>query len=185
MKRAELEHVLRSTGRIVEDRNVLIIGSQSVLGTFLEGDLPLEATASMEVDVAFFDDPDDQKADQIDAFIGEFSPFHETFGYYAQGVSVSTAVLPDGWRDRLVLVESDNTQPGRGYALDPHDCVVSKLVAGREKDNKFADALLRAGLVRPDVVAERIELLADVHPLVMKRLRDWIAAYQPGPEAVG
>ncbi|WP_238161541.1 DUF6036 family nucleotidyltransferase [Micromonospora endolithica] len=97
-------------------------------------------------------------------------------------MSVSTAVLPGGWRDRLVLVESDNTQPGRGYALDPHDCVVSKLVAGREKDTMFADALLRAGLVRPDVVAERIELLVDVHPLVMKRLRDWIAVYHPKPD---
>lgn len=182
MRRAELEHVLRSTGRIVVDRNVLIIGSQSVLGTISEDDLPLEATASMEVDVAFFDDPDDQKADQIDAFIGEFSQFHETYGYYAQGVSVSTAVLPEGWRDRLVLVESENTQPGRGYALDPHDCVVSKLVAGREKDALFADALLRAGLVRPDRVAGRIELLVDVHPLVMKRLRGWIAAYLPKPD---
>ncbi|WP_232430571.1 DUF6036 family nucleotidyltransferase [Salinispora pacifica] len=171
--------MLRSTGRIVVDRNVLIVGSQSVLGTIPDDDLPLEATASMEVDVAFFDDPDDQKADQVDAFIGEFSPFHETFGYYAQGVSVSTAVLPEGWRDRLVLVESENTQPGRGYALDPHDCVVSKLVAGREKDALFADALLRAGLVRPDTVAERIELLVDVHPLVMKRLRGWIATYLP------
>ncbi|MEV6816459.1 hypothetical protein [Micromonospora sp. NPDC051296] len=42
-----------------------------MLGTIPEGDLPLEATASMEVDVAFFDDPDDRKADQVDAFIGE------------------------------------------------------------------------------------------------------------------
>ncbi len=99
--------------------------------------------------MAFFDDPDDQKADQVDAFIGEFSPFHETYGYYAQGVSVSTAVLPEGWRDRLVLVESENTQPGRGYALDPHDWVVSELVAGREKDALSADALLRTGSVRP------------------------------------
>jgi len=56
-------------------------------------------------------------------------------GYYAQGVSVSTATVPEGWRDRLVLVESRSTQPGRGYALEPHDCVVSKLVAGRDKDH--------------------------------------------------
>ncbi|WP_223874681.1 hypothetical protein [Salinispora oceanensis] len=69
---------------------------------------------------------------------------------------MSTAVLPDGWRNRLVLVES--------------------------KDTLFADALLRAGLVRPDAVAGRIELLVDVHPLVMKRLRDWIAAYLPKPD---
>jgi hypothetical protein len=69
--------------------------------------------------VAFFDDPDDRKADQVDGAIGGLSSFHETFGYYAQGVSVSTAVLPEGWRDRLVLVETASTAPGRGYLLDP------------------------------------------------------------------
>ena len=77
---------------------VLVIGSQSVLGSFADGDLPLEATSSMEADIAFFDDPADAKADQVDGAIGELSAFHETFGYYAQGVGVSTAVLPEGWR---------------------------------------------------------------------------------------
>ncbi|MFI6241882.1 DUF6036 family nucleotidyltransferase [Micromonospora sp. NPDC050795] len=178
MRLEQLEHVLRSACQIVGDSNVLVIGSQSVLGAISESRLPLEATASMEVDVAFFDDPQDRKADQVDGAIGEFSPFHEMNGYYAQGVSVSTAVLPDGWRDRLVLVESQSTQPGRGYTLEPHDCVVSKLVAGREKDHAFADALIRAKLVNPAVVAERIEMV-QVHPLVLKRLRDWIAMYLP------
>jgi hypothetical protein len=178
MRREQLEHVLRSACQIAGDPDVLVIGSQSVLGAIPEDDLPLEATASMEVDVAFFEDPDDQKADQVDAMIGELSPFHEMYGYYAQGVSVSTAVLPDGWRDRLVLVESQSTEPGRGYMLDPYDCVVSKLVAGREKDHAFAHALIKAELINPAVVAERIEMV-DVHPLVLKRLREWIAMYQP------
>lgn len=178
MRREQLEHVLRSACQVVGDRDVLVIGSQSVLGSIPESRLPLEATASMEVDVAFFHDPDDRKADQVDGAIGEFSPFHEMNGYYAQGVSVSTAVLPDGWRDRLILVESRSTQPGRGYTLEPHDCVVSKLVAAREKDHAFADALIRAGLIDPAVIAERIEMV-DVHPLVLKRLRDWITRYLP------
>ncbi|WP_434741129.1 DUF6036 family nucleotidyltransferase [Micromonospora sp. SH-82] len=177
MRREDLEHVLRSACQIVGDRNVLVIGSQSVLGAIPEDDLPLEATASMEVDVAFLDDPGDRKADKVDAMIGEFSPFHETYGYYAQGVSVSTARLPEGWHDRLVLVESESTRPGRGYTLDPYDCVVSKLVAGREKDTIFADALIRAGLIDPEVVAERIEMV-DVDLLVLERLRSWIAIYQ-------
>jgi hypothetical protein len=64
------------------------------------------------VDVAFFEDPEDRKADQVDGAIGELSPFHETFGYYAQGVSVATAVLPDGWRDRLVRVDTPSSAPG-------------------------------------------------------------------------
>ncbi|WP_205861721.1 type II toxin-antitoxin system RelE family toxin, partial [Planosporangium flavigriseum] len=41
-------------------------GSQSVLGAIPEDRLPPAATASIEVDVAFFDDPGDRKADQVD-----------------------------------------------------------------------------------------------------------------------
>jgi hypothetical protein len=178
MRREQLEHVLRAACQIAGDPNVLVIGSQSVLGAIPEDRLPLEATASMEVDVAFFDDPDDRKADQVDGAIGELSPFHEMNGYYAQGVSVSTATLPDGWRDRLVLVESQSTQPGRGYTLDPHDCVVSKLVAGREKDHAFAHALIQEGLIEPAKIAERIEMV-DAHPLVLERARKWIGMYKP------
>jgi len=39
---------------------------------------------SCEADVFTFRNPKD--ADLIDGSIGEGSPFHETFGYYAQGV---------------------------------------------------------------------------------------------------
>ncbi|MCW2505034.1 MAG: hypothetical protein JWO79_3318 [Actinomycetia bacterium] len=175
MRREQLEHVLRAASQIADDPNVLVIGSQSVLGAIHEERLPLAATASMEIDVAFFDDTDDRKADRVDGAIGELSQFHETFGYYAQGVSVSTAVLPDGWRDRLVVVDTASTAPGRGHLLEPHDCVVSKLVAGREKDYAFADALVHAQLIDLAVIAERIETV-DVLPAVRQRLRNWVAS---------
>jgi hypothetical protein len=123
------QHVLRAASQIADDPDILVIGSQSILGAIPEDRLPPAATASIEVDVAFFDDPGDRKADQVDGAIGELSAFHETFGYYAQGVSVRTATLPAGWRDRLVLVESSSTAPGRGYLLEPHDCVVAKRAA--------------------------------------------------------
>jgi hypothetical protein len=58
------------------------------------------ATASIEADIAFLSDPDEEKADKLDGAIGELSPFHEQFGYYAQGVSVHTAVLPEDWHSR-------------------------------------------------------------------------------------
>ena len=174
MRREQLEHVLRAASQIADDPEVLVIGSQSVLGAIPEDLLPPAATASIEVDVAFFDDPDDRKADQVDGAIGELSGFHETFGYYAQGVSVSTAVLPTGWRERLVVVETASTAPSRGYLLDPHDCVVSKLVAGREKDYAFAAALIKIGLIDPAVLVERVDTL-DVEPTLLQRLRSWIA----------
>jgi hypothetical protein len=61
--------------------------------------------------------------------------------------------------------------------LDPHDCVVSKLVAGREKDYLFVMALIDAGLVDPGVLADRAETV-DVANGVRQRLRDGISSHE-------
>lgn len=58
MKRSELAHLLRSASRIADDPNILVIGSQSVLGMYDADTLPPEATLSNEADIAFFDDPE-------------------------------------------------------------------------------------------------------------------------------
>jgi hypothetical protein len=112
--REQLAHVLRAASRIAEVRDVVVIGSQSVLGTFANEVLPEEVIGSIEVDVAFLDDPANEKSDKVDGAIGELSQFHETYQYYAQGVNTSTAVLGPGWEDRLVVFENASTKPGRG-----------------------------------------------------------------------
>ena len=86
---------------------------------------------------------------------------------------MSTAVLPPGWRDRLVVLDTPGTEPGRGLCLEPHDLVVSKLVAFRDKDREFGAALLRAGLIDPDVLQARVAAL-DVSPAVDERMRGWL-----------
>ena len=111
MNREQLAHILRAASTIVDDPNILVIGSQSVLATFDEDELPDRATASMEVDLAYFDDPTEDKADAVDGAIGELSPFHEMNGMYAQGVSVRTAVLPKGWRGRVAAWSPGQTSP--------------------------------------------------------------------------
>jgi hypothetical protein len=175
MTREQLAHVLSWVSRIAEIPDVLVIGSQSILGSYSENQLPSEATGSMEVDVTFFDDPDDDKSGLVDAAIGELSDFHNEFGYYPQGVSISTAVLPEGWRDRLVTYETPSTRPGRGLCLEPHDCILAKLVSFDEKDQKFAVALVKAGLIDLDTLAERVGTLP-THPANIERIRNWIDA---------
>ena len=180
MNRAQLEHVLRAAATIVDDPNLLVIGSQSILGAFADDRLPVEATTSIEADLAFFDDPDGSKADRVDGAIGELSRFHETFGYYAQGVSVSTAVLPVGWEDRTVELATPGAAPARARCLDPHDCVVSKLVAGREKDLAFAAALIREGLVEPETLVTRVRAVSAVGGGSIDRIAAWVRR-QIGP----
>jgi hypothetical protein len=95
--RDQLEHVLRAVARIAGEPEVIVVGSQSILGSFDDGQLPDDAIGSIEADVCFRDDPSNEKADRVDGAIGELSPFHESFGFYAQGVSITTAILPEGW----------------------------------------------------------------------------------------
>jgi predicted NBD/HSP70 family sugar kinase len=73
VNREQLAHVLRAVSSILADRKILVIGSQSILATYDEEELPVEATASVEVDRAFFDDDDEASADQVDGAIGELS----------------------------------------------------------------------------------------------------------------
>jgi hypothetical protein len=106
MKRHQLEHILRAAGGITGTDRFVIVGSQAILGTF--PDPPEELVASIEADVFSLKSPED--ANLIDGSIGEGSPFHQTFGYYAHGVGEETAVLPTGWKDRLIPLHTRNTE---------------------------------------------------------------------------
>jgi hypothetical protein len=173
VKRSELAHVLRAACAIAGDSRILVIGSQSILGSFREDELPDEATRSIEADIVFFDDPDESKADAVDGGIGEESLFHESFGVYGQGVGISSATLPSGWLDRLVAFDDPEANPSEALCLDPHDLVISKLVAGREKDFEFAQALIAAGLVKADILRARAQLLPAIQAIV-RRVVDWL-----------
>jgi hypothetical protein len=92
VKRSQLEHVIRAAAALAQSRELVVLGSQAILGA--HPDAPNSLLTSQEVDLYPLDNPD--KADLIDGSIGELSPFHETFGYYAHGVGPDTAVLPSG-----------------------------------------------------------------------------------------
>ena len=115
---------------------------------------PEALLASVEADLFPKNKP--ELADLIDGTLGELSPFHETFGYYAHGVEAGTAILPRGWRDRLVALRNENTRGATGWCLEIHDLLVSKLIAGRQKDLSFAAVALREKLASPDVLLERL-----------------------------
>jgi len=152
MHRQQLEHIIRAAAGITGASEFVIVGSQALLGQFPQA--PDELLTSIEADVFSLRDPAD--SDLIDGSIGEGSPFHQTFGYYAHGVSRETAILPAGWRERLVPVRNENTGGGTGLCLEIHDLAVSKLVAGREKDAAFLGGLLRHRLVRVPMIRERL-----------------------------
>ncbi len=174
MKREEFEHAIRASGAVLGASEVLVIGSQALHGS-VSGELPAEATRSVEVGVAAMEDADGRMADLIDGSIGEASMFHATFGYYAQGVVETTAVLPARWRDRLVRFETPGTNGVVAWCLEPHDLWISKAIAGRPKDIEFCRALTESSLVDCDSLRDR---LAKVEALD-ERVRSAVAARIP------
>jgi len=155
MRRDQLEHAIRTACQIIERPEVIVVGSQAILGSFREDELPADATMSVEVDILPIADSNDETArlaDLIEGVAGEFSTFEQLHGFSIDGVDLETSTLPDGWRDRLVKVQNANTAaPARqpqftGWCLDKEDLCVAKLCAFREKDRNFVAALLEAGL---------------------------------------
>jgi hypothetical protein len=155
MRRSELEHAIRAACDVAGITEIIVIGSQAILGQF--PDAPGELRQSREVDVFSTTTPEAQEL--IDGVLGELSQFDQTYGFYVHGVGADTAILPIGWEDRLIPVSNENTRYCTGWCLEVHDLAASKLAASREKDLEFVGALLSRGMVQPDLLASRIDAL--------------------------
>ena len=164
MTRRELEHIIRAAGAVAGEFDIVVVGSQAILGAHPEASG--ELVRSMEADVFPLHEPG--KSDLIDGSIGELSPFQEQFGYYAHGVSPEKAVLPAGWPQRLIPVRNENTGGVTGWCLAPVDLTLSKLVAGRDKDVAFVKALLGKGWIRDE---EMEQALPDLPARAVERAR--------------
>ena len=175
MQHSELEHLIRASGEIADDDEIIVIGSQAVLGQFPNA--PVRLLMSMEADIFPKNHPD--RADKVDGAIGEGSSFHELHGYYAQGVGETTAVLPNGWRSRLVSVQNENTNGVTGLCLDVHDLAISKLIAHRPKDLEFVQMLVRHDMIQKDAMLGRLaktDLEKSVRDAILARIKSLFTA---------
>ncbi len=176
MQRANLEHLIRAAAAVTDQYELVIVGSQSILGK--HPNAPDVLLRSMKADMYPLHRP--ELADLIDGAIGEHSPFHDSFGYYAQGVGPETATLPRGWEKRLVKVQGRATDLKIGYCLEPHDLAASKLAAGRPKDRPFVRQMLEHGLVGAPLLRKRIAALP-VSDTRKQSMLTWLASLSSRP----
>ncbi|MDQ2992972.1 MAG: hypothetical protein M3R30_09175 [Candidatus Eremiobacteraeota bacterium] len=150
MRAEHLAHVLRAAAEITGQRDFVVIGSQAILGAhpeLCEGVL----VRSIEVDLYPRDVP--ALSDML-AEIGEFSDFHSENGYYADAVDPGTAILPVGWETRTVRFDAGKSVVG--HCLDPHDLIIAKLVATRDKDIAYFEEAAARGLVARLTLSQRL-----------------------------
>lgn len=93
MRRDQLDHATRTACQIIEQPEVIVMGSQAILGTYDESRLPAAATMSIEIDILPIADSNDETArlaDLIEGVAGEFSPFEELHGFNIDGIDLET-----------------------------------------------------------------------------------------------
>ena len=127
MTREQLEHAIRAAGAISGDPELYVVGSQAILGACPNAHA--ELSRSLEVDIAPKNHPELEAL--IEGSIGELSPFHQTFGFYVDGVDLAAIVLPDGWGPRVVVVDTPNTNERHVPWADWCSCATSRCTEGR------------------------------------------------------
>lgn len=84
-------------------------------------------------------------------------------------------MLPEAWEFRTYRLQNHNTREFAGYCLEGHDLAASKLAAFRDKDRDFVRVLLTEGLIRAEVLLERITWM-EIEPALRDRMERWVRA---------
>ncbi|HLH93100.1 MAG TPA: DUF6036 family nucleotidyltransferase [Xanthobacteraceae bacterium] len=178
----DVERTVRAIATEFDTDTVVIIGSQAILLGW--PDPPPVLRHSPEIDAfpgcttiwearekARFPDETPDASEHINALFGDGSQFHETHGFYIDGVDKNTAVLPKDWRTRAIVrrIEVDKLETGKvvkrmvtAIAPSPEDVIVAKLARLEEKDRSFVQAFhsarpLDAGLIEARIRSTKMD----------------------------
>lgn len=185
MRRDQVEHAVRAACQIIRHPAVILVGSQSILGTCTEDQLSEAATMSIEIDVL------PHRRQQR----GDRTTGRPDRGRCRRVVALRTAARfqhrrcrPQHRAPRGRLARPPREGPERQHRrahgraafhrLVPgrEDLCVAKLCAFREKDRNFVAALLDAQLVDGDVITTQLRALPTTHRAATERALAWLAS---------
>lgn len=155
MRKSDLFELIYKINEISLEEKPIIVGSQAIHA--ITEDLPEIARKSIECDFLFIGGKTETRT-EINKNLGVFSNFQIEHGFYADALGLATVVLPDGWQERLqpLLDEKGETI---AYAAEIHDIVVSKLIAGREKDFQFLTDAFRLEIISSEEFISRVRFI--------------------------
>ena len=154
MNRHKLMHILRAIASITEEKNYVLIGSATVL--LSAKNIPSQMLNTNEIDVYSPDSKDEEEFSFMVESIGKGSHFDNTFGYFGDGVSSKTAIMPADWQTRSRKIE-EASLPGITVTVpDINDIALAKMCAWRDKDQEWLMAGVRALILKPKSMQARL-----------------------------
>lgn len=143
--------VFEEAHKLSKHREFVVVGSLSILG--LEGHFDIPESMTLSNDIGCFTKTDPDRIYDVVKALGENSEYHQKSGYYLDAVAPGLPTLPDGWADRLILVERGGLL---AWFLDPNDAALSKYARGEPRDRRWIQAGILAGVVSLPIVRSRL-----------------------------
>lgn len=177
MNRRQLEEAIAKACEVVGRSPVIVVGSQAILASFDDTELPPRATMSTEADIAPENDVGDHLSNELWMVAGQDSEWANERDFYIDAVSADTAILPIGWRERARVIEVGTAA---GICPEAHDLCASKLARNEGKDREFVEALVGAELVEPRLIRNRLDEIDDerVDPARKRVARQFVIALE-------
>lgn len=183
MTNDELREAIVKAVEVIGQNEVLVYGSQAILASYEDRELPPAATMSVEADIAPARDIADHLSHKLWMEAGQGSEWALERDFYIDAVSANTAVLPARWRERSIVMSWPEHPGVTGVCPDPYDLCASKLARNEEKDRAFVAALIEAGLIDPRLLRNRFDEISDeqLDPARKRVARRWIIGQESTP----
>lgn len=159
MKLENLFELFAQASKLSGHHEFVVIGSLSILA--LEGafEVPYRMTMSNDVDAYTLNDPG--RIFDLNDALGENSQYHVSSGFYLDPVSPNMPSFPDGWRNRLIPRERGGIKL---WFVEANDAAISKYARGEERDRRWIQEGILAGVVSPPVVRSRFRTVRHDNP---------------------
>jgi hypothetical protein len=178
--REDLARVVRVLAREFKTDTVIIIGSQAILMSWPDAPEIMRGTPEIDAypgnakaweieEASKTDGPGVEASEHINGLFGEGSQFHETHGFYIDGVDELTAKLPRDWQTRATILRFDVDGTWvKTIAPAPDDLIVSKLARLDDKDKDFVEAYHHERKLDIELIEQRIAD-TDLDPAIARR----------------
>jgi hypothetical protein len=154
----DVEKAMKTLSSYFKEDFFVLIGSQAGLISYPSAPDAMRNTPEVDVYMASVtawerENPGREADFEIAGNFGQGSYFHQSFGFYIDGVSPNTAALPEDWRRRAVYHEF-KYEERQITVVSPvlEDLVVSKMRRLAEKDREFIVACYETRGLDKDMV---------------------------------
>ena len=116
-----------------------------------------------------------EASEEINALFGYLSVFHDTHGFYVDGVDEFTARGPEDWRTRAkerVFSCAKRSVIARFPALD--DLAIAKMCRLEERDRSWIEALHRLRPLSKPLLRELLARVPALEPMIAERARSFL-----------